>query len=159
MTLSTADLWDDHGDTCKVFEPIFRDFGKTVSFSGRIRTVKVHEDNSLVRQALEEKSKGEILVVDGGGSTRCALLGDRLATLGKENGWAGIVVFGAVRDSAVLKTIDFGVKALCSSPRKSLKRQEGQRDIKLSFAGVEISPGNYLYCDEDGIILSTDSLI
>jgi regulator of ribonuclease activity A len=159
MTRSTADLWDDHGENCKVLEPIFRDFGKPLQFYGPIRTLKVHEDNSLVRKALEEKSNGEILVVDGGGSTRCALLGDRLATLGRDNGWVGIVVFGAVRDSAVLKNIEFGVKALGTNPKKSLKRQEGQRDIPVCFAGVEISPGDYLYCDEDGILHSAKALL
>jgi regulator of ribonuclease activity A len=159
MTCSTADLWDDHGEKCKVLDPLFKDYGKPPQFFGSVRTLKVHEDNSLVRKALEEKSDGEVLVVDGGGSTRCALLGDRLATLGRDNGWAGIVIFGAVRDSAVLKDIEFGVKALCTNPKKSLKRQEGQRDVPVCFGGVEISPGGYLYCDEDGILYSPEALL
>ena len=159
MTWCTADLWDDHGEKCKVLEPGLKDYGKPRKFFGRVRTVKVHEDNSLVRQALGEKVDGEILVVDGGGSTRCALLGDRLATLGRDNGWAGIVVYGAVRDSAITKTIDFGVKALATNPRKSVKRQEGQRDIDVCFGGVDMTPGGYLYCDEDGILYSQENLM
>jgi len=159
MKCSTADLWDDHSEKCKVLEPLFSDYGQRVQFYGPVRTVKLHEDNSLVRKALEEKSNGEVLVVDGGGSKRCALLGDMLATLGRDNGWAGIVVYGAVRDAAVLKTIEFGVKALCTNPKKSEKRQEGQRDVPVCFGGVEIAPGGFIYCDEDGLLYSSEALI
>ncbi len=156
--MSTADLWDEHGERCQVVDPLFRDFGGKLSFAGPMATVKVHEDNSLVRQALEELGQGRVLVVDGGGSTRCALLGDRLAELGRGNGWQGIVVYGAVRDSAVLAEIDFGVKALTTNPRKSVKRGEGQRDLPVKFAGVEFEPGHYLVADSDGILVSAEPL-
>jgi regulator of ribonuclease activity A len=159
MNWTTADLWDDYGNKCKVVEPLFLDFGGKTKFWGAISTVKLHEDNSLVRSALEEEGSGKVLVVDGGGSTRCALLGDRLAELGKANGWEGVIVHGAVRDTVVLKTIDFAVKALCANPRKSEKRQEGRRDVTVHFGGVEFRPGEFLYADEDGILLSPNLLL
>lgn len=158
MTWCTADLWDDHGENCRVVEPLFRDYGGVEKFCGRIRTVKVFEDNSLVRRTLEEDGTGFVLVVDGGGSLRCALLGDRLAELGKSNGWTGIVVYGAVRDSAVLKGIPFGVKALNTNPRKSIKRNEGQADIGVTFGGTDFEPGAFLYADADGILVSDRKL-
>lgn len=158
MKCSTADLSDDHSENCRVLDLPLKDYGQRLQFYGPIRTVKVHEDNSLVRQALEEKSEGEVLVVDGGGSTRCALLGDRLATLGRDNGWVGIVIYGSVRDSAVLQNIEFGVKALGTNPKKSLKLQEGQRDVPVFFGGVEMAPGGYIYADEDGILYSPTAL-
>lgn len=154
--MQTADLWDEHGHRCQVVDPIFRDYGGKLQFSGPIATLKVHEDNSLVRQALEEEGRGRVLVVDGGGSTRCALLGDRLAELGLSNGWEGIVIFGAIRDSAVVGTMDFGVKALATNPRKSVKRQEGQRDLPVKFGGVEFHPGHFLAADSDGILVSSE---
>lgn len=159
MTWCTADLWDEHGSKCRVVDPLFRDYGKTTKFWGRIRTVKFFEDNSLLRQTLEEDGTGYVLVADGGGSLRCAVLGDRLAELGRSNGWNGIIVYGAIRDSDVLKTIDFGVKALNTNPRKSVKRQEGQCDITVTFGGVEFEPGDYIYSDADGILVSNECLL
>ena len=158
MTWCTADLCDEYDNDCRVVEPFFRDYGGVESFWGEVRTLKVFEDNSLVRAELEKNGTGRVLVVDGGGSLRCALLGDKLAELGYANGWSGIVVYGAVRDSAVLKTIAFGVKALNTNPKKSVKRGEGQREVSLSFGGVEIQPGSYLYADSDGIILTEKNL-
>lgn len=158
MNWCTADLWDQHEEKCRVMEPLFRDYGGTTSFWGQAVTLKVFEDNSLVRSHLEKDGKGQVLVVDGGGSLRCALLGDQLAQLGAANGWAGIVVYGAVRDSAVLRSINFGVKALNTNPRKSVKRGEGQSELSLFFGGVDIKPGFYLYADPDGIIVSETKL-
>lgn len=158
MTHQTADLYDQFADQLQVAEPIFRDFGGTKRFSGKIQTLKVFEDNSLVRQAVESSSPGSVLVVDGGGSLRCALLGDQLAQLAVKNQWAGIVIYGCVRDSAVLAELPLGVKALATNPIKSVKRGEGQSNTPVRFAGVEFRPGEYLYADEDGIVTSPKAI-
>lgn len=155
---ATADLYDANEDKVQVALPMFADFGGALSFAGPMSTVKVHEDNTLVRQALEEKGAGRVLVVDGGESLRCALVGDMLAELGSDNGWHGIIVSGCIRDCAVIATIDIGVKAIGTNPRKSAKLNTGQRDIPVSFAGVTFTPGDYLYADEDGILLSKEPL-
>ena len=154
MTFTTADLYDKYGDDLKVALPIFKDYGAKRIFHGPISTVKAHEDNSLVRTALEESGKGRVLIVDGNESLRCAMLGDMLAKLGMENGWSGIIVFGCIRDADVIATIDIGVKALNTNPRKSLKRGLGDRDIPVSFAGITFNVGEYVYADTDGIIVS-----
>jgi len=159
MSFTTADLYDEYGEKLQVAQPLFNDFGGRIKFHGQVSTVKVHEDNSLVRAALEEKGEGRVLVIDGGESLRCALIGDLLAQLGKDNGWAGIVVSGCVRDSAMIITIDIGVKALGTNPRKSVKKGAGDRDIPVTFAGVTFTPGHYLYADEDGILISPEKLI
>ena len=154
MTFTTADLYDKYGDDLKVALPIFKDYGAKRIFHGPISTVKAHEDNSLVRTALEEPGEGRILIVDGDESLRCAMLGDMLAKLGMENGWSGIIVFGCIRDADVITTIDIGVKALNTNPRKSLKRGLGDRDIPVSFAGITFNVGEYVYADTDGVIVS-----
>lgn len=151
---ATADLYDRFGERLAVAEPIFRDFGGRAVFSGPIETIKAFEDNSLVRNALEEPGEGRVLVVDGGGSLRCALVGDQLARLGQKNGWNGIVVWGCVRDSAVLRTIPIGIKALAANPTKSVKRNEGRRGLAVRFAGVEFRSGQFVYADEDGVVVS-----
>lgn len=156
---ATADLYDANEDSVQVALPMFGDFGGRLTFYGPISTLKVHEDNTLVRKALEEEGNGRVLVVDGGESLRCALVGDMLAELGRDNGWAGIIVSGCIRDSAVIAAIDIGVKAIGTNPRKSLKLNAGQRDIPVSFAGVTFTPGEYLYADEDGILLSKKQLV
>jgi regulator of ribonuclease activity A len=156
---TTADLYDQHDDGVQVALPLFADFGGRLQFHGSIRTVKLFEDNSLVRAALAEPGHGGVLVVDGGESLRCALLGDMLARLGYDNDWSGIIVSGCIRDSAVIATIDIGVKAIGTNPRKSVKLGAGQRDIPVTFAGVTFSPGEYLYADEDGILVSKRSLL
>lgn len=158
MNFATADLYDEHGDDVQVALPMFRDYGNTLRFHGRISTLKVHEDNTLVRSALEEEGEGRVLVVDGGGSLRCALLGDMLAKLGQDNAWAGIIIYGCIRDSAVIATMDIGVKALDTNPKKSVKKGEGDRDITIEFAGIRFEPGNYIYADEDGILLANETL-
>jgi regulator of ribonuclease activity A len=158
MTFKTADLYDEHGEDLQVATPLFKDFGQRRAFSGPIATVKCFEDNSLVRKSLGQPGDGRVLVVDGGGSVRCALVGDRLAALGRDNGWAGIVVFGCIRDSEELATIDIGIKALGTNPRKSVKREEGQSQIPLRFADVRFEPGSFLYADPDGIVISASKL-
>lgn len=158
-TICTADLCDAHRDNIGVAEPLFRAFGRKKSFGGVIATLKVFEDNSLLRKTLETNGNQRILVVDGGGSLRCALLGDNLAKLLETNHWAGIVIYGCIRDSAVINQMDVGVRALSTSPLKSIKRNEGQVDIPVKFAGVHFVPGHFLYADEDGIIVSSQKLV
>ena len=158
MALKTTDLCDAHADELQIAAPLFRDFGGAPAFGGPISTVHVYEDNVLVRAALEEDGAGRVLVVDGGGSLRCALVGDMLGEIGVKNGWAGIVVHGCVRDSAELAQLPLGVRALATNPLRSEKRGEGQRDVPVAFAGVTFMPGHYLYADADGIIVAPRSL-
>ncbi|MBL8528666.1 MAG: ribonuclease E activity regulator RraA [Burkholderiales bacterium] len=158
MSFATADLCDHHDDKIRVAEPMFRCYGANLAFSGRIATVKVFEDNVLVRQALAEKGEGRVLVVDGGGSLRCALVGDMLAVLARDNGWSGIVVFGCIRDSAAINEIALGVRALATHPLKSIKKGAGDRNIPVTFAGVTFVPDQYLYADGDGVIVSAVDL-
>lgn len=155
---ATADLSDEHPDTIAL-APILRDFGGRRRFSGPVRTVELYEDNSLVRAALEEPGGGAVLVVDGGGSLRCALLGDRLGELAVANGWSGVVVHGCVRDIAALARLDLGVKALAAHPRKSVKRGGGKRDVPVTFGGVTFAPGCFVYADEDGVLASESPLV
>jgi regulator of ribonuclease activity A len=158
MTFTTADLYDAHGDKLQVVQPVFNDYGGRKKFYGQIVTVRVFEDNSLVRAALEEKVSGKVLVVDGGASMRCALVGDMLAQLGRDNGWAGIIISGCIRDSVVIAGLDIGIKALGTNPRKSVKKGVGERDVPVTFAGVTCTPGHYLYADQDGILISAVEL-
>lgn len=155
---ATADLYDTHGEALRVLAPIFRDYGGLRTFAGEVVTLKVYEDNSLVRAALEEAGHGRVLVVDGGGSLRCALVGDNLAELGHKNGWAGIVVYGCIRDSAPIGALAIGVKAIATNPRKSVKKGEGERNVTLRLAEVVIEPGDYLYADVDGVVLAKTKL-
>ena len=157
-TYLTTDLCDQYSDQISIAQPMFNDYGGSVRFHGPIVTVKVFEDNVLVKQNLEQKVQGSVLVVDGGSSHRCALLGDMLAGMAKENGWSGIVVNGCIRDSAEIANIEVGVKALNTHPLKSIKRGEGQENIAVSFAGINFNPGEFLYADEDGIIVSAIEL-
>ncbi len=160
MSFKTTDLCDSHSAKVKVAAPIgFRNFGGTNTFNGKIETIKCFEDNSFVRKALEQNGEGKVLVVDGGGSMRCALLGDMLADLAIKNKWNGIVIFGCIRDSAAIAQLRVGVKALATIPLKSNKRNEGQQNIVVHFADIEFIPGENIYCDEDGIIVSKEVLI
>lgn len=159
MDFLTTDLCDAHPESVAVLAPIFKSFGGRARFSGPISTLKLFEDNALVRTVLAEPGQGRVLVVDGGGSLRCALLGDQLGELAVSNGWAGIVVYGAIRDSVALGTLALGIRALATHPLKSIKRGEGQRDLTLAFAGVQLSPGAWLYADEDGVIVAPAALI
>ena len=158
MTFSTADLHDAHADKVQVANVLMQNFGRKLRFSGPVSTVRCFEDNSLVRTALAEPGQGRALVVDGGASIRCALVGDKLAELGMNNGWAGLVVHGCIRDCAVLATLDIGIKALGTNPRRSVKQGKGERDVPLTFADATFIPGAYLYADEDGILLSPEEL-
>ena len=159
MTLLTTDLCDNFPADVRITEPIgFKDFGGNKNFSGAIYTIKCFEDNSFVRKALETNGEGKVLVVDGGGSMRCALLGDMLGDLGVKNKWNGIIVYGCIRDSVAIGKLSLGVKALNTIPLKSNKRNEGQENITVHFAGIDFIPGEFVYCDEDGIIVSKKQL-
>jgi regulator of ribonuclease activity A len=154
MSLATTDLSDAHPEA-QVCEPEFGDFGGNLAFHGAIKTLKVFEDNALVRATLETPGEGRVLVVDGGGSRRCALVGGNLGALGVKNGWAGIVVNGCIRDSEEIAAQDIGVKALGLHPRKSEKGlHSAHADKVVTFAGVTFKPGAWLYADADGIVVS-----
>ncbi|HET6757033.1 MAG TPA: ribonuclease E activity regulator RraA [Burkholderiales bacterium] len=159
MSFSTADLCDQYEGKVSVAAPLFKRYGGVPSFCGPIATIKVFEDNVLVRDALSELGHGKVLVVDGGGSLNCALLGDQLAKLAQQNRWSGIVINGCIRDAAAIAQIDIGVRALDTHPRKSVKIGIGQRNIPVSFAGVNFVPGSQLYCDEDGIIVLDEQIV
>ena len=154
MSPATTDLSDAHPEaqTC---DPVFRDYGGIASFHGPIKTLKVFEDNALVRATLETPGEKRVLVVDGGGSTRCALFGGNLGQLAVKNGWAGVVVYGLIRDSVEISQQAFGLKALGTHPRKSEKGlHSAHADRVVSFAGVTFKPGAWLYADGDGIVVS-----
>lgn len=158
--LSTADLCDEFDRKVDVAEPLFRDYGGNRSFfHGEIVTIKVFEDNSLVRSTLETAGKKRVLVVDGGASKRCALLGGNLAKLAYENNWIGIVVNGCIRDSIEIAEIPIAVKALTTAPRKSVKKGAGDCDVPVQFAGIEFRLGDYLYADQDGILVAKEQLL
>jgi regulator of ribonuclease activity A len=153
-TPSTTDLCDAHPDV-QVCDPVFWDFGKRRAFHGAIATLKVFEDNALVRAALETAGQGRVLVVDGGGSRRCALVGGMLGVLATDHGWAGLVVHGCVRDVSELAVCEVGIKALAPHPRKSDKGLHGgQAGRAVRFAGVDFRPGAWLYADADGIVVA-----
>lgn len=156
--MKTADLYDEYGDQLQVVTPAFVNYGARHAFSGQITTLKLFEDNTLVRETLSQAVSGKVLVVDGGGSLRCALVGDQLAQLAVDNGWSGIIINGCIRDADMIRTMDIGVKALNTNPAKSAKRGEGQRDIVVNFAGASFRPGAYVYADTDGIVVSETSL-
>lgn len=137
---------------------MFSSFGGRPAFYGRIATLKLFEDNSLVRKALESPGDNRVLVIDGGGSLRQALVGDQLAALGVKNGWAGLVVYGCIRDSRAIGTMEIGVLAIDTHPMKTIKRNVGEADIPVSFGGVTFTPGEWLYADEDGVIVSANAL-
>ena len=159
---ATCDLLDNHETkpelALRVVEPMFKAYGRHARFCGPIETLKVFEDNSLVREALASPGNGRVLVIDGGGSKRCALVGDQLGALGVKNGWTGIVVWGCIRDSAVINQQAIGVRALNTHPLKSIKKGAGDRGIAVTFGGVTFTPGEWLYADEDGVIVSKSAL-
>lgn len=160
MDIYTADLCDDFMDLLQVANPIgFKDYGAKKNFHGEIVTVKCFEKNPLVKQTLNTDGTGKVLLVDGGGSLNCALMGDNLAAMGIKNNWNGVVIFGCIRDSREIATMDIGVKALNTTPRKSIKIPEGEVNVKVSFADIDFTPGHYIYCDEDGIVVSKTKLV
>jgi regulator of ribonuclease activity A len=158
MNFTTPDICDDFLPELQILEPLFTEYGDSEKFHGEIITIKCFEDNSLVKQTLTTDGHGKVLVVDGGGSLRCALLGDMLGAMAAENGWRGVLINGCVRDVEILKTIDLGVRALNCYPLKSNKRNEGQLNIPVRFAGVDFKPGQYLYADENGIVVAIEKL-
>lgn len=154
MSTATTDLSDAHPEA-QVAEPIFNDFGGELAFYGRIKTIKVFEDNALVRATLETPGEGRVLVVDGGGSTRCALVGGQLGELAVKNSWVGLVVYGYVRDTEELAEQAVGIKALGAHPRKSEKGlHSAVADKVVSFASTTFKPGAWLYADADGIVVA-----
>lgn len=158
MEFLTTDLCDAHeeaiGGDLRVVAPMFRSYGGRAAFCGPIATLKLFEDNSLVRKAVEQPGDGRVLVIDGGGSLRRALVGDQLAALGVKNGWSGIVVYGCIRDSRAIAQMDIGVFALATHPQKTVKRNVGEQDVPVTFGGVTFHPGEWLYADEDGVLVS-----
>ncbi|AHY47398.1 NOT-MenG: RraA family [Rubrobacter radiotolerans] len=159
MTFHTADLSDGFPDKTRVPEPLFTNYGGRVRLSGPVATVRVRDDNVLVREALETVPEGTVVVVDGGGSKRCALVGGNLAKTAAERGLGGIVVNGCVRDAHELAALDLGVLALATHPKKSAKNGTGERDVPVLLGGVEIAPGEYLYADADGLLVSPERLL
>ncbi|ASU82156.1 S-adenosylmethionine--2-demethylmenaquinone methyltransferase [Nocardiopsis gilva YIM 90087] len=155
---ATADLIDAHGEAIVTCETQFRQFGGRTAFYGPIATIKCHEDNAMVKEQLNQPGEGWVLVVDGGGSLRTALMGDLIAQAAFDNGWAGVVINGAVRDTATLAKLDLGIKALGSTPRKSTKTGAGHLDGAVSFGNVVFTPESWLYSDEDGIVVSDEKL-
>ncbi|GAA1634832.1 MULTISPECIES: ribonuclease E activity regulator RraA [Brevibacterium] len=153
MTVSNADLWDERGPELYSIALNFTDFGDKVAFSGPARTVRCFEDNALVKTVLSQPGDGAVLVVDGGGSIATALMGDMIAGLAIDNGWAGVVINGAVRDREVLSTLDIGIKALASNPRKSGKTGAGDHDVTVEFGGATIRPGAMVFADADGVVV------
>ncbi|RFU42208.1 RraA family protein [Actinomadura logoneensis] len=159
MDFATADLIDDFGDELRSCETQFRNLGARTAFAGRVVTVRCFRDNGLVKKVLGTPGDGRVLVVDGAGSLASALMGDMIAESAVANGWSGVVIHGAVRDVAALRGLDLGVKALGSNPRKSAKDGVGALDVPVEFGGVRFAPGDWLYGDEDGIVVATRDLL
>ncbi len=153
MSSTTADLYDEHGDALGSCDTQFRSFGGHRAFSGTAVTVRCSEDNVVLRSVISEPGNGRVVVVDGGGSLHRALMGDLMAQLAVDNGWAGIVVHGAVRDTAVLAGMPIGIKALGSNPRPSTKTRAGARDVEVTFGGASFRSGDRVFCDDDGILV------
>lgn len=161
MSFKTADLCDKYAATqrIQIVEPIFKLFGRHPAFSGRVTTLKVFEDNVLIRQTLDEPGSGRVLVIDGGGSHRCALFGGNISRLACERGWSGIIVYGCIRDSVELSELPIGIRALHTHPLASHKRGNGERDTLITVAGVNFKTDHFLYADEDGIVVANAQLI
>lgn len=159
MSFQTADLHDEHGEKFQLAQPIFRFWGKKKAFAGPICTVRVFEDNVLVKKALQEIPEGSVLVVDGGASLKCALMGDNLANIAVTRNLAGVIINGAIRDSAQIDEMDIGVFALGTNPIKSIKQGKGDENVPVQFAGINWIPGHYVYADQDGILISVEKVI
>lgn len=164
MSFATTDLCDDHPQLLDdgrltVLAPVFRHFGQRVNFFGRVTTLKVFEDNALVRSTLETPGNGNVLVIDGGSSMRRALVGGQLALLAQDNGWAGMIVDGCVRDSDEINGCEIGVRALGVHPQKSAKKGAGERNVRVLISGVPVSPGDWVYADGDGVLIAQQKLI
>ncbi|QZY51268.1 ribonuclease E activity regulator RraA [Leucobacter tenebrionis] len=151
--ISTADLYDERGDELQSVSLQFLNLGGVTGFTGPVRTVRCFQDNARLKELLSSPGDGAVLVIDGGGSLETALVGDVIAALAVDNGWAGIIVNGAVRDRVALGTLPFGVKALGSNPAKSTKTGAGETDVPVEIGGVVFEPGMTVWCDEDGILV------
>lgn len=152
MTIATADLYDERGDELDSLALQFHDLGGRVAFDGPVRTVRCHRDNALVKAVLATPGEGAVLVIDGGGSLESALVGDLIAASAVEQGWAGLIVHGAIRDREAIARLPLGVKALGSNPRKSAKDGIGEVDVPVTIAGVTFTPGAHVWADADGIL-------
>ena len=152
--MNTSDLGDRFEDKVRVLGLPLGDFGGRIAFAGIVSTIKALEDNSRVREAVAEPGEGRVLVIDGGGSLRRSMLGDLLAGKAVANGWAGVLVNGAIRDSAAIAQLDLGVKAIDTCPMKTDKQGQGLRDVPVAFGGLVIRPGDWLAADEDGVVLA-----
>lgn len=155
--IATADLYDELGDALQSCTTQFRQFGGRPRFHGTITTVRCFRDNQIVKETLNSPGAGHVLVVDGDGNVESALMGDMIAEAAVTNGWAGVIINGAVRDSLALGELDLGVKALGTNPRKSAKDGAGEKDVEVSFGGVTFRPGDQLWSDEDGIVVTSTS--
>jgi regulator of ribonuclease activity A len=158
MSLKTADLVDAHGKELRSCDTQFRQFGGRTRFFGKVRTLKTFEDNALIKQTLGCPGEGAVLVIDGQASMRCALVGDIIGGMAVQNGWAGLVIFGVIRDSVALGQLKLGIKALGSNPWRSAKQGGGELDVPVSFGGCEFRPGSWVYSDEDGLLSSDRAL-
>jgi regulator of ribonuclease activity A len=159
MSFTTSDLCDAFPAVVQVAHPLFRDYGGLERFFGPIETLRVQDDNTLVRASLETPGAGRVLVVDGGGSLKCALVGGRLAGLAENNGWAGLIVNGCIRDVIETRQARVGIRALNSMPMRSQKTGQGERGGTVSFAGVTFAPGRFVYVDRDGIVVAERDLL
>jgi regulator of ribonuclease activity A len=163
MDFATTDICDDHPQMLEdgrlaVLPPVFRTFGQRVKFAGPAVTLRVFEDNALVRSALEGPGEGRVLVVDGGGSLRRALVGGQLALLAQDNGWNGVVVYGCVRDSDEINSFEIGVRALAVHPQRGAKLGAGESNVRVIISGVPVNPGDWIYADADGILVAQQKL-
>ena len=158
MKYSTPDLCDEYPGLIKVVDPIFRNYGGKSSFGGEIVTAKCFEDNSVIKETAGKPGHGKVFVIDGGGSLRRALLGDLIAESALENGWEGFIIYGMIRDVDPLSAMNIGVKALGSIPLKTERKGAGNLNVPVTFAGVAFNPGEYVYADNTGIIVSAEPL-
>ncbi len=154
----TSDICDLHAPQLRILAPLLHSFGGRASCHGPVSTLKVFEDNALIRATLEQPGGGSVLVVDGGGSLRCALVGDQLAKLAIANDWAGVILWGCIRDSEEIGNLPVFVSALATHPLRSVKHGTGERDVAVTFGGVRFMPGDYLYADADGILVADRAL-
>lgn len=155
----TADLCDEFSSSLQIVEPGYHHFGGHKKFCGEISTIKCFEDNSMVREQLSNPGRGRVLVVDAGGSRRCAMLGDLLAAMAVQNGWSGVIMHGMIRDSGDIAHMPLGVMALGVHPKKSEKQNIGDIDIPVCFGCTRFNPGDWIYADHDGIIVAQQPLI
>ena len=159
MTFKTADLSDENEGRVQIVQPGLINFGGKARFSGQIQTIKSFEDNSRIREQVRSDGHGKVLVIDNDASMRCAMLGDMLAAAAIENGWQGVVINGCIRDSIDIAAMPIGVKALGTNPLRSEKKDQGEVNVEFEFLGAIFRPGEFLYSDEDGILLSPLALL